>query len=212
MNRHSIVLAASAVILLGVIGSGRAQDEEARKHWLHELGGPFFVSRDPVQDDLHLSDEQRQKLHAKLLADIQQTEAVESLKTGEREPAMRTLREKAYPELEMFLQKTLTPDQLKRFQQLKLQYDTPAIMLKPEVGNELHITDEQRRQFMGLIQEMQKAIAPLMKEAKSGGHPQEILPKVIKQRQECQAKIEALLLEPQRKRWKEMIGQPLVIW
>ncbi len=36
-------LFASIVLFVGVAW---AQDEEARKHLLHELGGPFFVSRD----------------------------------------------------------------------------------------------------------------------------------------------------------------------
>ena len=85
-------------------------------------------------------------------------------------------------------------------------------MLQPEIGKELNITDEQRKQFMTLSQGMQKAIMPLLKEAKSGGHPQDILPTVTKLRQDCQAQIEALLSEPQRSRWKEMVGRPLVIW
>jgi hypothetical protein len=214
MNRYSIVftLTTIAALLLAAVGRSPAQDEESRRHLLHELGGPFFVSRDPVQDDLRLSDEQKQKLRAKLSADVQEAVTVEALKSGEREPAMRALRQKSYPEIEKFLRENLTSEQFARFQQLKLQYDTPAIMLQPEIGKELAITDAQRQQFMGLIQEMQKAIVPLMKEAKSSGNPQEILPKVIKLRQECQAKIEGLLSDAQRTRWKEMIGRPLVIW
>ena len=43
-------------------GTAGAQDEEARKHFLHELGGPFFVSRDKVQEELKLSDDQKLKL------------------------------------------------------------------------------------------------------------------------------------------------------
>ena len=114
--------------------------------------------------------------------------------------------------MESFLKQTLTADQLKRFQQLKLQYDEPSIMLQPEVGKELAITDEQRQQFMGLIQGMQKQVMPLVKGAKTGGNPQEILPKVTKLRLDCQARIEALLSDPQQKQWKEMTGPPLVIW
>ncbi len=125
---------------------------------------------------------------------------------------MVSLQQKSYVDLESFLKKTLTADQLNRFQQLKLQYDVPPVMLQPEVGKALNITDEQRKQFMGLIQEMQKEMMPLMKEAKASGNPQEILPKVTKLRLDCQAKIEALLSDAQRKQWKEMTGPPLVIW
>ena len=214
MNRQRTLIALSsiAVLLLAAFSISRAQDEEARKHWLHELGGPFFISRAPVQADLGLSDEQKQKFHTRLSADIQQAEATQKIESGERKQAMQSLRQKLYPSLEAFLHEVLTSDQLKRFQQLKLQYDVPSIMLQPEIGKELNLTDEQRNQFKDLIQEMQKAIVPLMQEAKSSGKPQEILPKVTKLRLDCQAKIETLLSDSQRTQWKEMIGRPLVIW
>ena len=59
---------------------------------------------------------------------------------------------------------------------------------------------------------MQKKIEPLMKEARSIGNPQEILPKVIRLRLDCQGQIEALLSESQKEQWKEMTGKPFVIW
>jgi hypothetical protein len=210
--KTALSLTITAVLLLTLVGTNRAQDEEARKHWLHELGGPFFVSRDPVQEDLHLSEDQKQKLRTKLTAEVQEVVNLQNLKPNEREQAMRALREKSYPELETFLRETLSSDQLKRFQQLELQYDIPSVMLRPEIAKALEISDEQRKRFMDLIQEMQKAVTSLLKEAKSGGNPQEILPRVTRLRLDCQARIEAQLSDPQRKQWKEMTGRPLVIW
>jgi hypothetical protein len=189
-----------------------AQDEATRRHLLHELGGPFFVSRDKVQEELKLSDDQKKKLREKLIDDVQAINKVLALKDGEREKAMKSLRQKFYKNLEGFLKENLMAEQLKRFQQLKLQYDTPAIMLQPEIGKELKVTDEQRKQFIGLVQEMQREIEPLMKKATSGGMPEVILPKVIKLRLDCQGKIEALLSDAQRKQWQQMIGKPFVIW
>ena len=81
-------------------------------------------------------------------------------------------------------------------------------MVQPEIVKELKITDEQRKEFMGLIQDMTKEIEPLVKKARSGGNPQEILPKVITLRLDCQGRIEALLSDAQKKQWKEMIGEP----
>lgn len=212
MKLRSITIAFTAIALLLAAGFSQAQDEESRKHLLHELGGPFFVSRDKVQEDLKLSEDQKQKLRAKLSDDVQEAKAVEHLKPEERKQAMQSLRQTSYAKLEAFLQEVLTADQRMRFRQLKLQYDVPSIMLQPEIGKELKITDEQRRQFMGVIQEMQKEITPLMKEAKSGGSSQEILAEVTRMRLDAQEKIEALLSDAQKKQWKEMIGQPLVIW
>ena len=83
--------------------------------------------------------------------------------------------------------------------------------MQPEVARELKITDEQQNQFMGVVQEMQKKIEPLIKEAQSGGNREEIWPKIMKLRNEHEAKIEALLTDGQKKQWKEMIGNPFAL-
>jgi Spy/CpxP family protein refolding chaperone len=125
---------------------------------------------------------------------------------------MQSLRQKSYKQLEVFLKGILTPEQLKRFAELKLQYDMPMTMLRPDIVKELNITDAQRQQFITLIQEMQKAVVPLIQASRSGGNPQEILAKVTKLRLDCQGKIEALLSDAQKTQWKQTTGTPLVIW
>ena len=40
---------------------------------------------------------------------------------------------------------------------------------------EMKITEEQRKQFMGVVQDMQKKIEPLIEDAQSGGNPAEII-------------------------------------
>ena len=77
------------------------------------------------------------------------------------------------------------------------------------IGKDQRITDEQRQQFMGLVEDMQKKIEPLIKHAQSGGNPQEIWPMIKKIRKDHEVKLMALLTEAQRKRWKEMLGKSL---
>jgi Spy/CpxP family protein refolding chaperone len=193
-------------------GVAAAQDEQARAHFLHDLGGPFFVSRDKVQEDLLLSNDQKQKLRETMTASVQETMKVHNLKGAEREQAMKSLRQKAHQELEASLKELLSTKQFRRFEQLKIQYETPSILVQPEVVKQLNITDEQRQRIIGAIQEMQKEIEPLLKAAKSGGNPQEILPKVIKLRRDCEGEIVALLTAAQKQQWEEMTGKPLDIW
>jgi hypothetical protein len=81
----------------------------------------------------------------------------------------------------------------------------------PEIAKDLKITNEQRKQFMVVVQELHKKVAPLIKEAESGGNPEEIRPKVMKIRKEQEGKIEALLTDAQKKQWKEMLGKPLAL-
>jgi hypothetical protein len=202
-----------AMPLLAAASFAWGQDEEARKHLLHALSGPFIVSRDKVQEELKLSDDQKQKLVEKLTGYVQETQKVfeklQDLNAGEREKAMQPHRQKSHEELAAFLKETLTAEQIKRFHQLELQHAGPSALGKPEIRKELKITDEQVVQFMGVIRAMHKAIEPLMKEAQSGGNPLEIRPKVIKIRKDHEEKLEAILSDAQRKQWKEMLGKPI---
>jgi hypothetical protein len=188
--------------------------DEARKQLVEALGGgPFLVFRDKVLEELKLSDDQKQKLLEKFPDYAQETmkmfEKIQELKPEEREKEMQSHRKKSREKLSALLKETLKAEQLRRLQQLELQQERPDVLGRPEIRKELKITDEQIKQFMGVIQEMQKKIEPLMKEAQSGGNPEEIRPKVLKIRKEHADKIEALLSDEQKKKWKEMVGQPL---
>jgi hypothetical protein len=62
---------------------------------------------------------------------------------------------------------------------------------------------------MAVVQELQTKIAPLIKEAQSGGNALEIRPKIMKLRQEHADRIEAILSDAQRQQWQEIRGKPL---
>jgi hypothetical protein len=188
--------------------------DEARKQVVEALGGgPFLIFRDKVPEELKLSDDQKQKLLEKFPDYAQETmktfEKIQELKPEEREKEMQSHRKKSREELSALLKETLKAEQLKRLQQLELQQERPHVLGRPEIRQGLKITDEQMKQFMRIIREMQKKIEPLMKEAQSGGNPEGIRPKVLKIRNEYADKLEALLSDEQKKKWKEMVGQPL---
>jgi hypothetical protein len=210
-------LAILGIMISMFAGIASAQDAEGRKHLLHELGGPFIVYRNNVQVELKLSNEQKQGLQERLPAIIQETtqvfENLQGLQTEERKKAMQSFSQKSGEKFWVFLQQTLTAEQLKRFQQLELQHEGPVVLVdRPEVVKELQITNEERHQVMAIIQELQSKIEPLVKEARSGGNPKEILPIVIKIREAYDGKIEAILGGAQRKQWKEMRGKPFDVF
>ena len=62
---------------------------------------------------------------------------------------------------------------------------------------------------MAVVQQMQKKIEPLVKEAEKDGKPEEVRPRMMKVRKEHEGKIEALLSDEQKKKWKEMLGKAL---
>ncbi len=193
-----------------------AQDipEEVRKAITHNLQGPFMVYRDTVREELKLTDEQKEKLDEHLrerLPDIMQSfQSLDGLSGEEREKELQSFRRKATEKLAAVLKETLKVDQSKRLRQLELQQEGALALWHgaPEIGKELKITDEQRKQFMAIVQDLQKKVRPLIKEAESGGNPEEIRPKVMEIRKEHEGKIEALLTDAQKKQWKEMLGKP----
>jgi len=190
-----------------------AQDEQTRKHLLHELAGPFIVFRAKVQEELKLSDAQKQKMLDTLPEYLPETmkivETLPDLKPGVREKAMQAHRQKSGERFTASLRGILTAQQLRRLQQLQLQHEGPGALGRPEIRKSLKITQEQLMKFVGVIQDMQKQIEPLIKEAQSGGNPEEIRPRVIKIRKDHEEKIETLMTDSQREQWKAMRGNPV---
>jgi hypothetical protein len=188
--------------------------DEARKPLVEALGGgPFIIFRDKVQDELKLTDEQRQKLMGTFPDYVRETmkvfEKIKDLKPPEREQQMQEHRQKSDMKMTTFLNDVLDGKQQKRLLQLMLQQaGVFALLGQNEAFLPLKITDEQRRKFMEVVQEMEKKIQPLVKEGEAGGNPEEIMPKAMKIRKEHEGKIEAILSERQRKQWKELLGKP----
>ena len=186
-----------------------------RKDLAENLHGSFLVFRDKVQEDLKLTGEQKEKLEQhlqELLPDAMQFfQKIDGLKREEREKELQAYRPKVQEKLAAVLKETLKEDQRKRCANWSCngRGRSPWCTGTREIGKDLKITDEQRKQFMAVVQDMQKKIAPLIKEAQSGGNPEEIRPKVMKIRKEHEGKIEALLTDAQKKQWKEMLGKPL---
>jgi hypothetical protein len=187
--------------------------EEARRQITETLGPPFLVFRDKVQEDLKLSDGQKKKLEKRLqdtvLDAMQFFEKLGDKKPEEREKELQPYREKAQENLTAFLQGLLQEEQSKRLRQVMLQREGLFALGNAEIMKELEITDKQRRQFFEVVQEMQKKIEPLLKEARKDGRPEEIRPKVMKVRKEHEDRIKALLSDAQKKQWKKMLGKPL---
>jgi hypothetical protein len=187
--------------------------DEVRKHVVEALGGgSFLVFRDKVQEELKLSDKQKDKLLETVRDYAQETknlfDKIADLKPKEPEKELRSHRQKSHEKLARLLKETLKAEQLKRLQQLELQQQGPFALDRPEIRKELQITDKQLEKVMGAIQEMQKNIEPLMKKVQSGGNPEEIRPQVMKIRKDHEGRIGAILSDAQQKQWKKMLGKP----
>ncbi len=207
-------------VFLGLVGAqAAAQDipEQARKEIAHNLQGPFVVIRAVVQEDLKLTAEQKEKVEEHLRERIQDIgqffDSLNGVNGEEREKKLHDFRQKAQEKLASVLKATLKEDQSKRLHQLGLQQEGAFALFhgEPKIGKDLKITQEQRKKFMAVVQDLQKKVKPLIEEAQSGGNPEEIRPKVMKIRTEHELQIEALLTDTQKEQWKEMLGKPLAL-
>jgi hypothetical protein len=190
--------------------------QEAVRQITQTLGAPFLVFRHKVQRELNLSKDQVGKLRQRLPDTIQ--DAMQFFQTltnrtpAEREKLLGSYRQQAQEKLATFLKATLTHGQLKRLRQLELQQEGFFALGQPEVARDLGLTDEQRTQFMAVVQELHEKVKPLLQAVQSGkGKPEEIRPKVMTIRKEHERKVEAILTARQKKQWRAMLGKRLAL-
>jgi Mg2+ and Co2+ transporter CorA len=185
--------------------------DEQRKQVVEALGAPFVIFREKVLDELKVSDEQKEKMMQYLMEQIMETGPfLDSLeKTGhEREKKLNEHRKNALEKLAKHAKDVLQPEQLKRARQVTLQQEGNFALGQDEIQKELKITREQMMKFMAVVQDLQKQVEPLVKQAQSGGNPEEIRPKIEQLRKDHAKKLEDILTDAQKKLWKELLGPP----
>jgi hypothetical protein len=144
-----------------------AQDitEEVREKLAHNIGCSFLLFRTKVQGELKVTKEQKEKLNQHLRTLLPEAMQVLQKSNGER----GKYNQKTHEETAAVLKEILNEGQRTRLHQLELQKDMlfgPAWNMK-----ELHITEEQQKQFMAPTQEAQQKTQALMAEIHKGASP-----------------------------------------
>lgn len=174
------------------------------------LGARFVVFRRDVIDDLKLSDRQRAELtrfkkselddSARLMQQLQQQAP------RARQRKLQQYRTEANARLQKQLTAILTENQRTRLRQIELRQQGLFAIAEPAVAEKLGVTTEQRRKFAEIMQEMQRQIQSLQRDAQSSRNPRALQKAVGKVRKEQEDKVTALLSSEQKAQWKEMIG------
>jgi hypothetical protein len=81
----------------------------------------------------------------------------------------------------------------------------------PSLWTDLQITEDEKAQFVALIEPMHKRMDALVAEAQHGTNPADVQRRVLGLRAELESQLEAVLTDSQRKRWKETLGKPIAI-
>jgi len=143
---------------------------------------------------------------------VQSRHLVKDLGPEEREREMQEHHRKSHEKLSAFLKRVLDARQQGRLFQLQLQQGGVfALLGSNEAFLKLKITEEQRRQFTEVVQQMHKKMEATARQAANTGNPEEVRRSMRKLRQDHAAKIEALLSESQKKLWKELLSTALAM-
>jgi len=172
------------------------------------LGAAMLVGNKSVQEELRITDEQKEKLSARRkdfepkmaevfakLKEVPKEEQKE--KMGEM---MKMFNETAQKEINLIL----TKDQQKRLKQIEIQQQGVGAFSDETVSKELKITPEQKEKIASINAEMAKDMVELrgmMKDDKTGA-----MKKLVNLRKENMEKAVALMTDDQKKTYKTMTG------
>jgi Spy/CpxP family protein refolding chaperone len=112
------------------------------------------------------------------------------------------------------LGKVLKPEQLKRLQQLDLQRRGNQAFNDAKVQKKLNFTDEQKKQVETIVSDYTKELRDLFGGGRRGGgggargNREEAQKKMTELSESTTKKINEVLTPEQKKKWKNMIGQP----
>jgi hypothetical protein len=200
----------TAVITVAFVSPVLAQPQRPRQGGFGALGLSQLVGNKSVQEELKLSDEQKEKL----------TKAGEEFRAKIREAFQDMDREKiAKIQKEMteavtkVAKDTLKPEQMKRLHQIEVQVAGARAFAIERVQKELKLDDKQKEAIKECEENLTKARQELFKDIGRDDREkrQEATKKLTEKRKEAMEKLVSALNADQKKAWKEMTGEPFEI-
>jgi Spy/CpxP family protein refolding chaperone len=201
----AVALAATLVLASGALAQrgGRGGFGGGRQSGLAILRMP------EVQTELKLTDDQKTKV-VSLSERIQeerrgQLQELRDLSDEERQKRMTEWRMSENKQLG----EILNADQMKRYNQLRLQRAGLSVALaEKEVVDELKLTADQQTKVREIIQAQQAERRSLFQDGGGGGDREAMMEKMQALQKQTDAKLVALLTDEQKTKWAQLIGTP----
>jgi hypothetical protein len=191
---------------------------------------PLLLTNKGVQKELHLTDEQRDKITkiihdalVKRLPDIQKA-TQKAITSGDRKILAKVIREgmqkatlEAHAEVNKAIPDILKKEQIKRLRQIELQVNVLSSLNRPDIQKELKLTDKQKAEVKKKAADCKRDIAEA--EAKSWAADERLEPsardrKAVEMAQATRKLIDAanrkaveIFTEEQKRIWKDMTGE-----
>jgi hypothetical protein len=178
-------------------------------------GGLQLLRIAEVQKELKMTPEQVGKIDAKQ-QEVRQ--AMQELRQGggnqqqlseedraKRTAKMQEIQTKAVKDI-------LDEKQVKRFNELQLQQQGPLALARKDIADELKLTDEQKQKIVKIQTDMNEERRAAMQGVNFQEMSEEERAKMMTKMQDMQKaagdKVVAVLTDEQKKKWKEMTGEP----
>lgn len=105
------------------------------------------------------------------------------------------------------LAKTLKPSQLRRLHQIALQRRGNGAFGDAQVQKELKVTKAQKEELIGILKDAEDTARDLFRWAR-GRDPRQVQEKMIELDKLVTKKIQEVLTDDQKEKWKKMLGEP----
>jgi hypothetical protein len=183
------------------------------------FGGFFLLANPGVQEELKVTDDQKTKITE--FTTKEREEMMARFQGGGDRPTPEQMAEnnkKRDESRAKFAKETLKPDQLKRYNGIRLQQEGVLAFKEPEVQTALKLTGDQKEKLNALGEDYTKdrrELAPMGRGAGGGGGRRgpdpELAQKMAKLSKDFMAKAEKVLTDDQQKEWKELVGKPFEV-
>jgi hypothetical protein len=181
------------------------------------FGGPggtkMLLLNKSVQDELKLTDDQKADL-----TKVQEKQRAAMAKAREsrddRDKAREIVtaaNEEAGKEIDKWKEGGLKPDQSKRLKQIELQVGGIRAFTEADVQKELKLNEKQTGEIKDISEGLTKDVRDLFGSAGTGGDRAKMREKMEGLRKEAMEKVNGILTDEQKAKWKEMVGEKFEI-
>jgi len=180
---------------------------------LRYAGGDMLelLRKDQVQKDLRLTEEQKSRLKKaadQTLSDLRrQSVTWASMSPEDRRKKIAEFREQTRTRLH----EALTPAQVERLRQIRLQWDQATALADSDVADALQLSEEQRARIRGVLGRMRQRLREALRTRPDAKQlsPEEAQSRLRELQQEAVQDALGLLTPRQRENLEKMKGKPL---
>jgi Spy/CpxP family protein refolding chaperone len=209
-----ITVAAIAVVACAAFAQGGGQ---GRRGFGMNMGDPItLLGREDVQKDLALSDDAKAKVvDLKEKSDAKRQEAMQAARDAangdfaEMRKAMGPIMEKLSAENWKAVAEIITPEQLKRLKEIKVQMQgVGGVVNDKDLQKDLGITDDQKAKLKELQDRQQKAQGELFQKMQSGEVDRSEMPNIMKKNAKImEDEVNKILTDAQKAKMTELSGK-----